>query len=466
VIDLLLVGLIGGPLVLFLMTVIVPRIHASASVGAFLILCVLVTRTAGLPMALPSVGAYQIYVQDILFVILGPVGLYRLLLRRGGLSSPEILLLALGAIVLVSFVRGVGLYGLEFATNSIRTNLYFYSGVLYFCASRIDKAELNRIAIWVLAAAGVLAAIALIQWLFGGAEWVEERLYHGTDQRRTAYSAVRALAAAPTLIVAQAMLIAFAAWSRRVGISGLQLLGIAFLLVIVALPHRSVWVAASIALITLFALESRLRARLPVLLLVGLPFAFLIAPLLAISSNVPFADAIADAVSEPFQANSTFSWRAAGWQNIASYLFGSNIFNILFGLPAGEAAIIDLRRFTFLAHAHNNYLESLTSTGVIGLALMIAFYVALIRKLHTYRSASFDAYVAPKMLVANIALLMGYFLAYSQSYEQSIFVGLAMAFVRSFGIRYPASAETQARGAIAISQPRASAVGSALPHTG
>ena len=45
--DFLVVGLGGGSIVFLLTVVLLPRLHEKASVGAFLILCILVGETAG-----------------------------------------------------------------------------------------------------------------------------------------------------------------------------------------------------------------------------------------------------------------------------------------------------------------------------------------------------------------------------------------------------------------------------------
>lgn len=377
-----------------------------------------------LVMRLPKIGLgfLNVYPQDLVFVILAGVGMVRLIMRNK-FTYVHILWLFLGFLMMISFARGVAIYGFEPAGVELREFFYFFAGALYFMNFPTSPYHLKRLALMWLYVAGALLLLALFRWAGGGTG-----LGMTQPLMETGHGGLRVLNAAQGLFLFQAFLISlflkFVPDSSRLwrNFSGV------LLPVVVLLQHRTVWVVALIATLLAAFQQGKVRRRI-VYILAGAVVAGAIFGLVVFGENMDkIPDSLSASTAEAIgKSDSTFMWRVESWKALLAERNTFGYSDYLFGKPFGAGYVRKVWDFERTETPHNYYVQAFLRLGALGLIALLCTYAILIHRLTQSASNRDGGYFSGRLVYILLATQLIFFITYSPGYEQGIILGLAMA---------------------------------------
>lgn len=400
------------------------RVATSAWAGMLLVLVVFCIETW--LVALPAIRlGLNIYPQDLVFLGLAVLGGGRLTIAPQP-SVGTIAWLTFGSVLAVSFALGVGEYGTA-AGVDLRPIFYFWATTIYFSSFRIQPREADRLVRLMLVAGVVVLLIVLYRW-------TADALHIGgvTFSQIGAGKPLRVLTASQTYFLATlAIVLTWSAASQR-GRGSAAWLALMFILTVILLQHRSVWVATVFGLLVLYVGVPNLRPQFRRFATIGGVVGLVaLIPLFATGTLDPLISTLVESIEEALQPRgSTFSWRQQSTRELLlQWLNGGPLVNLI-GKPFGsgyERFLEDLGHVTNYS-PHNFYVQMLLRVGLIGTVSMAAAYLYSIRHFWLSRHNEPDTRLigfAPlaALLVANLV----FFYPYGAHFIHGLFLGLALS---------------------------------------
>jgi hypothetical protein len=404
--------LIGLALVVILEVVIVFGVAPRIALGASVVIVVF----SALPFT-PSitVGGFHFYLEDVFSVaLIGGTGV-RLVMHKA-VAVPG--LVGLGLLVVLAIVRGVGTFGLQPAVNEARQLLYFTAAMAYFSTvPGLPQFIASFRRAW-LCVGALMVGVGVFHWAQTGLGTLTSNAVSG-----------RILISSGAALVLEAAVVALV---FPVGRGVWKWIFPTMCLAVVALSlQRTTWIAACVGLLVLLVSAIRLGERRSVVLartilvFVGIALALLLVV-------VPGAVTILGGASgSSFSQGGTFGWRIAGWQQLVPRQLSGSVENVLFGNPAGSgfARLIDNHEVTVAAHSE--YVTVFVSLGIIGLLLLVALLVSLVKGLRRRARGqdATDRRIA-LLFLALVAIEVVEFVSYSWGTSFGLVLGIAVAFSR------------------------------------
>ncbi len=357
---------------------------------------------------------------DLAFTI-GAIAAGLRMIGGGRLDRMQILWLGLTIVALVAFIRGMSSFGFEAAATSYRYWFYLTTGALFVLSFPWGPAQIDRLAgIW-LAVAGALALIIVVLWIDPDLSPLSEDL--AVQQFKYAYENQRVVAASTAFLLGQAGLIGLAAWLAARSVPLIRASGVVFLIMMVLLYHRSVWVAIAAGVVTLIVLKRGALYRLGVPLTLGL---MLLVGSIMLGQGLGrdlIAGQIDSAIDEALDEDSTLTWRVQGWEVLLGRALdgGPAVWTMGAGFGVGYE-----RRFGEYATAvspHNLYIELFINTGLLGLGLWLWFQARILRLLYAATEFADPDLLDRSTAIALMMTTIVFCLPYSLSIEQSIWLG-------------------------------------------
>lgn len=314
-------------------------------------------------VSLPSVslGSAAIYHTDMVFVLVAGAAVARLL-RAPRFTTPQLALLLLVAIALVSLVQGVAAFGLEDAINEARKWMLTFALAAYFSTVPGDPALLDRVARWIVIGGIALTVLSAVRWVavvVGLPEAVlGDRAEHG----------LRVLHAERTLIIVQGCVILLTAWRRLP--TSLRATGAAMLVTAMLMQHRTIWAATIGTVAVLMWRDHGLARRAAVLV----PTALVIAVVLLL---MPLGTD-PESTSEHATDTSTFAWRFEGWQDLLVAQGPETRAELMFGKPFGAGWDRRVDNQIRDENPHSLYMESFLRFGLVGSGTLLALVWSLV----------------------------------------------------------------------------------------
>ncbi|MBS0446510.1 MAG: O-antigen ligase family protein [Proteobacteria bacterium] len=364
---------------------------------------------------------FNIFPGDVVSIAIG----IALVLRAGHYpwgSSIGRLWLVFGAFMFASFAVGAASYGA--AAGSDFRVYFFYSWVTvaYFMTFELHPPQLARMRTMVILAALCLVGLTFVRWAAFGA---------GVDLGPFQAFVVdgnnfRVVSAGQALIIGVGALLLIQRWLLRQAGSGSISLAVVFLLTLVALQHRSVWVAVLIGLATMVMLQRKQLGRSSgsLLLVLGLGIA-LIVPVLILGLGGGVSETVAASAREAVSSRSTFTGRAEGWKALLTDWKAGGLHSYVLGQPFGSGYAREQQGSTVAWSPHNYYIHVLLRTGVLGLLAMVTTLMVAARRLFRARDVEYPEWVP--LLVGLLLLELAYFIPYSALIEQAIWCGSALS---------------------------------------
>lgn len=387
----------------------------------------LVEASSMSPLAL-RLGLW-VYLPDLLIALMLPAFLYRLVILKKARLIPRPWL-ALGAVWMALFAWGLVKFGTG-AGVDFRPFCYIWLGAAYLATFDFDDIFVRRfMKFFVIMGAGI-CAIAYYRWTMGAIDFEFQRELQRIDT--TGVALQRVIPAGATFILTCALfVVAYQAVSEKMRPMA-WLLAALFGVTVVAMQHRSVWMAAAGGFVALAFALRQLRAgagsRLFSMILAGIVLLLLI----ALSGH--FQGAVDSVEDQAFRAASTssgtFVGRVVGWQSLLKmWLDSISPVTYLVGKPFGSgyeryAAEFGGQKIGYMPH--NFYVQLLYRGGLIGLIAFLWTITLGIRALWA-RLRHKDSAMAPLLFAMLVAQLV-YYVPYGIEYSQMLLFGLLLGVI-------------------------------------
>jgi hypothetical protein len=364
-------------------------------------------------------AGFQVYVLDVLCVAFLLVGFHRAL-TMGARNIARSLALALVLLFVINVSRGVLDFGLQIGVNSGRASLYFLAPLVY--ASTIPHGWDVRVWRLVAATGAVLVGIAFFYF-------ATEGILGATQQvlRNGVLVDSRPVTAAGALVVLEsAILLAVLRWpSPRARVW----LTVAAVVAIVALQHRTIWVAGLAVALIGFIRWSNHRVRgAESLVFAATGFLFLAMPL----AYWGFSKTIVLRTSaiETTRAHSTFQWRLTSWKELI--LSHHSLNDAVFGTPAGASWARRVGFGVTSVSPHDLYIEQFLRSGLPGVVVLVALGLVLWNRRSEFASrVGLTATCVGLLLLAQFVFTI----TYSLDAVQGLIIGIFIAALSQNGHR-------------------------------
>jgi len=362
-----------------------------------------------------SLASYRILLLDtVMLGVMVACGIRLLSVRRADLVLG--CWIALAALSLFAMMRASSTIGLGAAAVSFRPDFYLVVAALYMQTFDWTPVNLDRFATLWLSAGSALA-------LYGLGCWIEPALIISPALKlesgfQLAYMQWRVLPASSALLIASAGLIGFALWTRSSAATGWQLVAVLLLIMVALLYHRSVWVSAVAGVAAAVLVQPQLLGRL----LPPLALTMLALFLIWTVGDELVASAFDTAVSEPFDASSTWEWRTRNWRTMIPETIAAGWTTTLFGWGYGigfEDPVSGLP----LSNPHNAYVQMFVNMGLLGLGVFGTCLTVPLWFLWRRRVAEGDLFDRTTAMTLLVALIV-YCVPYSPSIDQGILAGV------------------------------------------
>ena len=373
-----------------------------------------------------------VYLPDIFVLLVLPSFLYRLIVLNKIRMIP-IAWWILGVVQLGLFAWGLIANGTA-AGVDYRVHFYVWLGAAYLATFNYQEAWAKRFLIFYTVMGLGVCIIAYYRWVMGAIDYHFYQELLRLDSTGVGFQ--RVVASGPMFMTGCAMLVSlyYVIIDRTKPLA--WLLTLLFGLTILAMLHRSVWVATVAGVMALIWGLSLVRFKVTSKLL-SVSFLFAIILLIVVASGQfsgPLNSIENQYISATSTTSGTFVGRVGGWQNLLKLWIDSHSpVTYLVGKPFGGG----YERFEFGDLGgkrvgqipHNYYVHLLYRGGLIGL---FAFLWVIWRSINVLlsRARRRQDMVAPLFLAMLIAQLV-YFIPYELNYAQMILFGLLLSLITS-----------------------------------
>lgn len=377
-----------------------------------LILAVFVVYTSYDQNALSfDFGQYSINLLDILAALLISLVVGRLIHRPKLITKEFVVIILLGILLLISWLRGTFQFGLAASTNAFRTYLFFYTTVLYTFTLEYSQDLFRKVKSWLIVVCVVLISIVLIRWVLVGIGKISS-----TDWLSPNGSMVRVISATATLLLLQIMLFIYYSNinGKRSVISYLAIFII--ICALIFLQQRTVWVALFVSVLLAIALKTKHKS---VIVLGSLLLIVLILSFFA-WNNLSIDDLQGTSLDLH-----NLNWRVLGWQQLLDPARFQTPLDYFIGQPFGTSFaryILDSIYETTVS-PHNFYIQTFLNIGGIGLFLLLYLYATTLKTLWNSRSDKLS-----QLFIILLTTQLIFFLTYAPNFEQGLFLGLAIIY--------------------------------------
>jgi hypothetical protein len=385
-----------------------------------------------------AVGPLNVFASDLLIgVLLG--GSIARMLRMPRLTNPQRLMVLFLLLVVWSMVRSLAGADSVEAVAGARSYLVFICAALYFSTVEPNRGLLDRIAkIW-FAAAAALCAVVLMRWA-ANAAGISGGIFGSGES-------LRVIPSSGALLIAQGAILALPLIGQR-SRGLLRWLAPVFLVFVLILQHRTVWIVTSVSMVYLLYRERSLTRNVLGAIGAGLALMAILSFTVLENHDLEVTDSLADAS----QNTDTFSWRVAGWRAVMRDAGPEGMVEWVVGRPMdvgwdrimmhGEAIV------TVDVSPHNYYLSALLRVGIVGLVAILAVYAMALngtRKGFPYHRGE-DRLLSADALHVVLALHLVYYISYGTESFGGLLLGLGCAFaVRPSSQRLGLESSSEAR---------------------
>lgn len=353
-----------------------------------------------------EIGQISVYLMDILSVFLILTALIRFFYKRR-IQTLSILVIFLGVLLLVSFLRGLIRNGLEIALNDFRLYLYFYATLFFTISLTYSPKLLRKLVSWVGVVGWTLLAIAFIRWILVGLGMVSSLNWLSSSG-----SMVRVLSGAPTLFLLQTLIIYRYTRKQSWKIPYSKLIPCFFLPTILILQHRTVWVILAFTILLAIFLKRK----------VGLFFIVIIVISMLVITFFGWGNYSLNNLSGTVLDFKNFNWRILGWRALLNPERYKNITDYFIGQPLGTGYLRYIVGWLETSTApHNFYVQTFLNIGGLGLVTLLAIYYFVIKSLWSKLSNEIS-----RGFILLLVTQLVFYISYSPNYEQGIILGLAI----------------------------------------
>jgi hypothetical protein len=132
-----------------------------------------------------------------------------------------------------------------------------------------------------------------------------------------------------------------------------------------------------------------------------------------------------ESLQQSATTDNTLIWRIAGWYQLV-FLRTADTTHLLFGDAFGTGFARMIGNSDVVVGPHNFYVETYLRLGIVGLCLLVWFFVQEFRTCNRLASLYIPvkARLSPRLWGLLILFQMTYSITYNPGYEQSIIIGM------------------------------------------
>lgn len=359
-----------------------------------------------------EIGSYHVIILDILSIFLLSVTVGNIVIFPQKRKVEYYLVIVMGVLLFVSWLRGTLSFGLEMSTNSFRTYFYFFAVLFYTINIRFSETISTKIFTCVKTAILITIIIALVRWGLVALGEVSNYDWIAPDGKM-----VRVLNSSATFLLLQFLFINL--FTRKTNEKKIQnfLMSAAILGMIFLLQQRTVWVALVFCSIIFILLNSKVKN---IVILFILLITVITSYFLTINNF-----SIEDLTGTSLDLRN-LNWRIEGWQALLTPERFNSPLEFIIGQPFGsgyERYILD-SSFETTVSPHNFYIQTFLNIGAVGLLTLLLLYGITLYKLLRNQISKMN-----QLFIVLLSSQLVFFLSYSPSFEQGIIVGMALLFI-------------------------------------
>lgn len=367
---------------------------------------------------------------DVTAVFLTGAALARLLRRRGhDLGRALMVVILLGSMAVLSLVRGLLEFGVQVSVNEFREWFHYLSAVMYFATVPFDRLQERKCVKALTYASTVMFVLVLARWAakYGGLPIGPFDL--GVRAASRVYgegSSPRVIHANDTFLILQVAIIHFSRWRTDVNRRHLRHASIAFAFVL-ALQHRTVWIAMILVMGLLTIKNRQLAGRLAVfgavVMVIGIGGVLATAGADGLSRTAE-SDRVEVQLGQGALAGNTFVWRFEGWTSLITQVDYSNPVEVGFGAPYGNGWERMIRGHLVFVSPHSAYVTSYMRMGAVGLLLFVTMLGGAILRLQ--RRDWVRELLPDHVLMCLVSAQAVFLISYDPDQVQGMVLGLAL----------------------------------------
>jgi hypothetical protein len=408
--------------------VIVFHIYSKFAIGLVMILFIYILDTF-----LIGSGSFQlgitIYYTDIVLVLISIAAVLRLLFAKEfTLKHPAWLIIS--AIFLVNLAIGLPTNG-SVAGVQARGDFYALAAALYAMSFRMDAKRLQQAFNGLALTAIIFIGLAVYRWVVFYTPITillpEGGVYNIDGPMRVVYSD-------GALIIAQTLLAGLFYSELARGFAIAKYISYLLLAALLALQHRSVWLATIVGVFARFIIgksQSTNKGK-QLLMLLGILLLIMI-PVLMSDKLSGVTQQVATSAERGIKGEGTGQARINNWKATIEKWYGGGLKTILIGPAFGgdRTRLIEnskgkITEITF--GTHNQYVEMLTSYGLIGIFAYFWVTWYLLSGLYRLLTKGVNAEVTEYLLLLLI-IQSTFYVAYGWNYFQTMFFGVAISYL-------------------------------------
>ena len=381
-----------------------------------------------------EVGGFQlgltIYYTDLVLVFIGVITLLRFM----NASDTPRWHWAWGLYVLafvVSLVTGFIAIG---ASAGVGARLYFYSIAAgsYAMSFPINAARVRLMLNTCLWLTFLFMACCIYRWIVyytpindllpRGGVWNED-------------GAIRVIRSYETVVMAQVFVVGlfFAVLGRGAMVA--RFVAPVTLGFVIALQHRSVWLSLMVGVMTaLFVARSRTGSKAGQIVMLAAIVGLTSLPLVFSSALSGVTDQVASSADRAVDGDGTVGERFDNWQGMIQLWAAGGPRALVFGQGFGADATryvhdnVHGGEHKINYYAHNHYVQTLFSLGLLGVFAFVAVSWYAARGLYR-RCASEEGDPTAEALLTLLLMQLAYYVPYGTDYWQSVILGVCIAYV-------------------------------------
>lgn len=381
-----------------------------------------------------DVGGIQLgialYVTDFALIFVGAVAALRLLSIHA-VPKRHWAWLVFGLTFVVSLGLGLASFG---STAGVQARPYFYFLVAWSYGMSFEITFRH-----VRLAMNSLVAIAVLLLLITAFRWVvyylpvRELLPEGGSYNVD--GPIRVIRSFEALVLAEVLVVGLLLHRAARGFTLARILSPLILAFVVVLQHRSVWVATFAGLMgAILIARSRAGKSAEQVVLAVVIVAVTALPLAIDDRLAGIGGQLGSSAGSALEGRGTTGERVESWKEIVGQWSQGGPRSILIGQSFGSDPtryVHDqdrggLRKISYTAH--NFYVQTLANMGLLGLGSFLAAAAYVLRGLYRICAESTEGAEANALLVLIIMQLV-YYVPYGTDYLQSLFFGVALAYV-------------------------------------
>lgn len=352
--------------------------------------------------------------------------------------------LALCAVICLSFALGLASYGTA-AGVSVRGYFYFMVTGLYGMSFPMDPRRVRFTLNVLVAVAALLLVLTAYRWVVYYTPitaLLPEGGVYNVD------GAIRVIKSNEALVLAQVLIggLFFAAAAR--GLHVAKWLSPLLLGAVIALQHRSVWLAMLVGGLTRFlVVRTKQSSTVSQLLLVAAIVGVTSIPLVFSDKLSGLTQQVQHSAERALQGHDTTHERFGNWKALIELWYQGGAKSIVigqsFGADSSRYVEDEKGAFKKISYvAHNLYVQTLYNTGLVGLTAMLVAFAYVLRGLYRLNRDGVGG-TETQILLVLMVMQMAYYVPYGEDYLQGLLFGVALSYVAARSPRkVPAPVDT------------------------